>query len=106
MISQMTPAGIEAGEPREVDRRLGLAGADEHAAVARAQREDVAGLDEVVRRRGGVDRDVDRVRAVGRGDAGRHALARFDRDRERGAEARLVPLASSAAGRARRSARR
>ena len=82
----------EPGEPREVDRRLGLAGTDEHAAVPRAQRKDVAGLDEIVRRRGGIDRDVDRVRAVGRRDAGRHALAGFDRDRERGAEVRLVPL--------------
>ena len=31
-----------AGEPGEVDRGLGLAGALEHAAGARAQREDVA----------------------------------------------------------------
>ena len=27
MISQMTPAGVEIGEPREVDRALGLPGA-------------------------------------------------------------------------------
>jgi len=39
----------EPGEPGEVDRRLGLAGPDEHAAVPRAQRKDVARLDEVVR---------------------------------------------------------
>ena len=37
-----------------------------------------------------IDRDLDRVAAVGRGDAGRHALARLDRDGERGAERRLV----------------
>ena len=35
---------VEAGEAREVDRRLRLAGAHEDAAVAGAQREDVAGL--------------------------------------------------------------
>ena len=32
MISQITPAGLRPGEPREVDGRLGLAGALEHAA--------------------------------------------------------------------------
>src|SRR5579885_1114912 len=34
---------LEAGEPREVDRAFGLAGAHEHAAAARPQREDVPG---------------------------------------------------------------
>ena len=48
MTSQTTPAGLRPGEPREVDGGLGLARALEHAAGARAQREDVAGLDEVV----------------------------------------------------------
>ena len=38
---------VEAGEPREVHRRLGLAGALEHAAGLRLQREDVTRLDEV-----------------------------------------------------------
>ena len=42
MISQITPDGIEPGEPGDVDRRLGMAGADQHAAVAGDQREDVA----------------------------------------------------------------
>ena len=55
----------EPGQPGEIDRGLGLAGAQEHAAVARAQREDVAGPDEVLAARRGVDRDLDRVRAVG-----------------------------------------
>ena len=32
MISQITPAGIEPGEPREIDRGFGLPGAHEHAA--------------------------------------------------------------------------
>ena len=82
----------QAGEAREVDGGLGLARALEHAAGARAQREDVAGLDEVLRRPRRVDRDLDRARAVGRGDAGRDAFARLDRDRERGAERRLVLL--------------
>ena len=39
----------ESGDAREVHGGFGLAGADEHAAVARAQREDVAGAREVLR---------------------------------------------------------
>ncbi len=83
-------ARIQAGEPCEVDGGLGLADALEHAAGLRAQREHVARLHEVVRRRIGMDRDLDRVAAVGGRDAGRHAFARLDADRERGAERRLV----------------
>ena len=47
MISQIDARRDQARQPCEVDRRLGLAGAAEDAAVAGAQREDVAGLDEV-----------------------------------------------------------
>ena len=42
---------VPAGEPGEVDGRLGVAGALQHAAVAVAQREDVPGPGEVGRRR-------------------------------------------------------
>ena len=80
----------QAGEPREVDRRLGLAGALEHAALLRAEREDVAGLDEVVSHRPRVDRDLDRPGAIVRRDSRRHAFARFDRHGEGGAERSLV----------------
>ena len=92
MISQTTPGRVQAGEPREVDRRLGLADPLEHAARLRAQREDVAGLDEVARLRVRRDRDLDRVAAIGGRDAGRDALARLDRDGEGRAERRLVAL--------------
>ena len=34
----------QAGDPRQIDRRLGVAGPDEHAALARPQREHVARL--------------------------------------------------------------
>ena len=40
--SASTPAGLQPGEAGEVDRGLGVAGALEHAALAVAQREDVA----------------------------------------------------------------
>ena len=82
--------GRAAGEAGEVDGGLGLARALQHAARARAQREDVAGLDEVARPHGGIDGDLDRVRAVGGRDAGRDALARLDRDREGRLVRRLV----------------
>ncbi len=47
MISQITPAGIESGQTREIDRGLGLPGAHEHAAFARAQRKRVTGPQEI-----------------------------------------------------------
>jgi hypothetical protein len=50
----------------------------------------VAGLDEVVGGRTGVDRHLDGARPVGRGDAGADALTRLHGDRERGLERRLV----------------
>ena len=78
-------------EAREVDRRLGLAGAQQHAAVTRAQREDMAGLDEIVAAVdcGSIATWIVRD-AIRRRDARRHALARLDRDRERRAVRRLV----------------
>ncbi len=84
------PARVEAREPREIDRRLGLAGALEHAADLGLEREDVARLDQVPGPARGVDRHLDRVRAVVRRDAGRDALAGLHRDREGRLEGRLV----------------
>ena len=82
--------GREPREAGEVDGRLGLSRALEDAAVAGAEREDVPGLDEVVRGRARVDRDLDRARAVVRRDPRRDALPRLDRDGEGGAERRRV----------------
>ena len=83
---------LQAREPREVDGRLRLARSLEHAAAARAQREDVSRLDERVGTVRRVDGDLDRPRAVVGRDARGDSLARLDRDRERGAERRLVVL--------------
>ena len=55
----------QPGQPRDIDRRLGMPGADQRAAVARHQREHVAGGHDVVAPAFGVDRDRDGVRAVG-----------------------------------------
>ena len=51
--------GPQAGEAGEVDRALGLAGAHEHAALAGAQREDVARGAPDPRAGVGVDGDAD-----------------------------------------------
>ena len=64
-----------AGQPREVHRRLGMAGAAEHPAGQRAEREDVAGPVEVFRARGGVDEGADGDGAIVGGDAGGDAAA-------------------------------
>ena len=82
----------QPGEHGQVDRRLGLAGALEHAAAPRAQREDVARPQQVVGTGARIDRGQDGGGAVGRRDPGRDLAARLDRHRERGAERRGVVL--------------
>ena len=84
--------GSEAGEAGEVDGGLGLAGADEHAAAAGAQREDVAGTGEIGRGGAGIDGGADGMRAVGGRDAGGDALAGLDGLGKGGAEAGGVLL--------------
>ena len=78
---------IEAGEPGEIDAGLGMPGAYQYAAIARCQGKDVAGRDDIFGRRTGIDGDADRTRAIRRRDAGRHAIARFDRNRKCGFQA-------------------
>ena len=80
----------QAGEAGEVDRGLGLPGALQHPAVFGLEREDMAGLNQVMGSRVGVDRDLDRVGAVVGGDAGRDPVPGLDRDREGGLQRRLV----------------
>ena len=46
--------GIESGEAGQVDSRLGVAGTDEHAAVAGAQRVDVARTAQLIGAGGGI----------------------------------------------------
>ena len=88
--------GDEAGHAGEIDGGFGLAGADEHAALAGAEREDVAGAGEIVRGGAGVDGDFDGVGAVGGGDAGGDAFAGLDGFGKGGAEARGVLLGHGA----------
>ena len=77
--------GIEAGDAREVHAGFGLAGANEHAAVARAQREHVAGARKILRLGLGIDGGKNRDGAVGGADAGGDAEARVDGFAEGGA---------------------
>ena len=62
--------GAQPGELREVHRRLGVAGALQHAAGPRAQRKNVAGLHQILRHGGGRRHDLNGFGAVGGADAG------------------------------------
>ena len=81
---------IEPGEAGEIDGGLGMAGADQHAAVLGDQREHVAGRYHVAIILGRIDGDGDGMRPVMRRDAGRDPLARLDRHGEGGRMARAV----------------
>ncbi len=84
--------GVQPGQTCEINGRLGLARALEDATAARAQREHVPRLDEIVPPPRGIDRDLDRARAVVRRDAGADPFARLDRDGEGRPVRRLVAL--------------
>ena len=90
MISQMTPAGMSPARRARSTAASVWPCSLQDAARAGPQREDVSGLDERVRSPGGVDRGLDRHRAVVRRDARRDAFAGLDGHGERGLEAALV----------------
>ena len=79
------PGGLQAGEAAQVDRRLGVPGAHQHAAAARTQREDMSGTGEVGGSGGGIRECPDGGRAVARGHPGGRAGAQVDRYGEGGA---------------------
>ena len=105
MISQITPAGISPASRARSTAASVWPTRSSTPPVLGLQREHVAGLDELARAGLGVDGHLDRVRAVGGRDAGADALARLDRDRERGLECRSRSWPPSGRARARRSAR-
>ena len=84
--------GIEAGEAGEIDGGLGLPGADQDAALAGAEGEDMAGTGQIAGRGARRDGGPDGMRPVVGGDAGSDALARLNGLGEGGAEARGVLL--------------
>ena len=79
---------VQARKAADIGRGLGMTGADQDAAVARAQREDMARRCDVLRPAFRVDGNGDGQRPVLRGNAGRHAFARLDRDGKGGFVAR------------------
>ena len=66
--------GRQAREPAQVDGGFGVTGAGQHTAVARDQREDVAGAHEVGRAHVAVRQGPDGVGALLGRDAGREAV--------------------------------
>ncbi len=89
-ISQITAAGVTPGQLRQVATGFGMAGAHQHAAGLRAQREDVAGLHDVGRLGILGRRDLDGARTVGGRDAGGHAGRRLDGHGEVGRQRQAV----------------
>src|SRR5439155_1028659 len=81
---------VRAREPREVHRRLGVAGAAQDAARHRPQRKDVARAGEILGPHLRIDQRADRDRAVVGGGAGRDATSGVDRHGERGRHGRRV----------------
>ncbi len=73
---------MQAGQDREVDRRLGVARALEHAARTGAQRKDVAGLHQLLRPRLRVGEYADGLGAVVGADARRDSFGRIDAHRK------------------------
>ena len=57
---------IEPGEPRDIDRSLGMPRPHEHTAIARDEREHMAGRNDIVLSLGGIDRHGDGARAISR----------------------------------------
>ena len=74
--------GRQSGESRDVDRSFGMARADQHAAVARDQRENVTRRHNVERGFRRINGDRDGVRAVLSRDARGDPFTRLDRHGE------------------------
>src|SRR5213594_4441810 len=81
---------VRAREPREVHRRLGVAGAAQDAARHRPQRKDVPRAGEILGPHLRIDQGADRDRAVVGGGAGRDAASGVDRHGERSPHRRRV----------------
>ena len=80
--SQSTPAGGKPGQRGQVDRRLGVTRALQHAARPGPQRKNMPGLHQLFGPRLRVGEDADRLRAVLGADARRDPLRGVDADGE------------------------
>ena len=81
---------LEAGEPAEIDRRLGMARAHQHPAILGDQRKDMARPDKIGAAGIAVRQIADRRGAVVGRDAGRGAVAVIDRNGKGGAVDRII----------------
>ena len=81
---------LDLGEPAQIDRRLGMAGAHQDAAILGDQRKDVAGPDKIAAAGIAVGEVADRRGAVFGRDAGRRAVPVIDRDGKGGAVDRVA----------------
>ena len=81
---------LDAGEPAKIDRRLGMAGAHQHAAIFGDQRKDMARPDKIGAAGIVVGEITDRRGAVFGRDAGCRAVAVIDRNGKGGAVNRVV----------------
>ena len=80
------PGRMQAGQPGQVHRGLGLAGAGQHPAGFGPQGEDMAGLDEIRRLGAGGDQGLDGAGAVVGGDPGGGAFPGLHAHAEGGLE--------------------
>ena len=71
--------GSEPGDARQIHRRFGLPGAHQHAAISRAQGENVSRARQIGRARCRVDGREDGDRAIGGADSRGRAAPRVDR---------------------------
>ena len=81
---------LESREPREIDRRLRMPAARQHAALERAQGLQPPRPDQVARLGAVGNRHRYRARAIVGRHAGTHAFPGIDRCRKRGAELALI----------------
>src|SRR5262249_51886285 len=84
------PDRRQAREPAQIDAGLGMSRAHQHAAVLGNQREDMARPHEIRRAGIAVGKRAYRVTALLRRNAGGEAVPYIDRNRESGAERRVV----------------
>ena len=84
------PGLRQPGQPGQVDRGLGVPGPAQHAAFGVAEREHVAGADQVLRGGGRVDQAGDGGGPVGGRDAGGDAVAGVDADSVKAVRMRSV----------------
>ena len=80
----------QAGKPAKIDRGLGMTRAHEDPALAGDQREDMPGPDEIAGAHIAIGKRAHRIGALFGGNAGRQPMPDIDRNREGGAERRVI----------------